>query len=59
LASWRKVEAEAPELAALKGDSHMFRAEITELVVVRLDDAREHLVIESWHPGRGVARLDR
>ncbi len=42
-----------------QGDSHMFRAEITELAVVRLDDARKHLVIESWHPGRGVTRRER
>jgi hypothetical protein len=42
-----------------KGDAHLFRADVTELVVVRLDDAREHLLIESWHPGRGVTRLDR
>jgi hypothetical protein len=41
------------------GKYHLFRAEIAELSVVRLSDARDHLVIESWHPGRGVTRLER
>lgn len=41
------------------GPSHLFWADITGLVVVRLNDARDRLVIESWHPGRGVERLER
>jgi hypothetical protein len=39
--------------------SHLFRAEITELVVVRLGDPADHLVIETWHVGRGVTRSER
>ena len=42
-----------------RGEAHLFRAEISELVVVRLDEEREHLVIESWHPGRGVSTITR
>jgi len=41
------------------GPWHLFRAEITELVVVGLNDARDKLVVESWHEGRGVSRLER
>src|SRR5687768_16393509 len=41
------------------GPSHLFRADVTELSVVRLNDARDQLVIESWHPGRGVTRHER
>jgi hypothetical protein len=41
------------------GQFHLFRADITELVVTRLNDARDKLVIESWHPGRGVERRER
>jgi hypothetical protein len=41
------------------GDSHVFRADITELVVAGLNDARDMMVIESWHPGRGVERIER
>jgi hypothetical protein len=41
------------------GRSHLFRCDISELVVVRLNDARDLLVIESWHEGRGVNRVER
>ena len=39
-------------------DYHLFRADVTELVVVSLTEARDKLVIESWHPGRGVSRVE-
>ena len=48
------IGADAPP-----GPSHLFRADITEVVVVRLGDPADHLVIESWHPGRGVTRQER
>jgi hypothetical protein len=38
---------------------HLFRLDIAELVVVGLNDARDRLVIESWHEGRGVTRVER
>ena len=41
------------------GPWHLFRADITELVVVHLNEERSRLVIESWHAGRGVARIER
>lgn len=41
------------------GDAHVFRADVDELAVVRLNEARDRLVIESWHPGRGVRRIER
>lgn len=34
--------------------SHRFRIEVTEAVITRLDEAAEQLVIESWHPDRGL-----
>ena len=40
-------------------ESHRFRADIDELVVVHLNEARNRLVIESWHAGRGVTRIER
>ena len=62
----RAEEVTDPErIAAVYGDqvqpgeAHMFRADIAELVVVRLNDARDRIVIESWHPGRGVTRQER
>jgi hypothetical protein len=41
------------------GSSHLFRADVTELVVVRLGDPTDHIVIESWHAGRGIKRRRR
>ncbi len=41
------------------GRAHLFRADITEVVVVRLGEPADHLVIESWIAGRGVARRER
>ncbi len=52
-------------IAAINGDgappgpSHLFRADLTELVVVRLGDPADHLVIESWRVGRGLTRVRR
>lgn len=45
--------------AASAESSHLFRADVTELVVVRLGDPADHLLIETWHAGRGVSRRER
>jgi hypothetical protein len=34
-------------------DASWIRVEISEVVVTSLDPTADHLVIESWHPGRG------
>ncbi|HEX2127995.1 MAG TPA: pyridoxamine 5'-phosphate oxidase family protein [Solirubrobacterales bacterium] len=41
------------------GRSHLFRCDITELVVIGLNEERTKMVIESWHEGRGVERMER
>jgi len=38
---------------------HRFRIEIDEVVVTTVDQPAEHLVIESWHPERGLERRQR
>jgi hypothetical protein len=43
----------------VSGDWHLFRADVREVVVVGLNDDRTKMVIESWHEGRGVSRLER
>ena len=48
------INANAPP-----GESHLFRADVTEVSVVTIGDPRDHLVIESWHEGRGVERRER
>lgn len=41
------------------GSSHLFRAEITELSVVRLGEPADHLIVEAWHEERGYTRRER
>jgi hypothetical protein len=43
----------------LSADSHLFRADIEEVAVVRLNDERTKLLIDSWAPGRRVRRIER
>ncbi len=45
--------------SAPPGPFHLFRADITELVVVRLGEPADHIVIEAWHEGRGLSRHRR
>jgi hypothetical protein len=54
-----KVAGRAEEIATDEGKSHTFRADISELVVVRLGEPADHIVIESWHEGRGVKQVRR
>ena len=37
----------------------LFTVDIAEVVLVRLGEPADHLVIESWHEGRGVQRTER
>ena len=55
----RRVAVLGANAQGPSGPSHLFCLDVTELSVVRLDDARDRLIIESWHPGRGVTRLER
>jgi hypothetical protein len=60
--SGRAVEVTDPaELAAFAGDAEvsegaqpfeLFRVDIEQLVLTALNDAKDALVITSWHPGR-------
>lgn len=38
---------------------HVFRIDVTEVMVLKLGDPADHLVIESWHEGRGLQRIER
>jgi hypothetical protein len=40
-------------------DSHSFRMDIDEVVFTHINDAGNRLVVESWHPGRGVEVVER
>ena len=39
--------------------SGRFRVDIEEVVLTGIGDPADHLVIESWHPGRGIVRTMR
>ena len=74
-ADWRgdaKVAGRAEELTGkrradaieslgwdMSAESHVFRAEIEEVAVVRLNEERTKLLIDSWAPGRNVRRIER
>jgi hypothetical protein len=40
-------------------DSHRFRIEVDQVVFTHLNEAGNRLVVESWHPGRGVEVVER
>jgi pyridoxamine 5'-phosphate oxidase-like protein len=59
---WRgdaKIAGRVEDVTAPDADSHRFRLDIAELVVVRLGEPADHLVIEAWHEGRGLSSLRR
>ena len=60
--TWRgdaKIAGRAVEVTEPGAGSHRFRLDIAELVVVRLGDPADHIVIEAWHEGRGLSRRRR
>jgi pyridoxamine 5'-phosphate oxidase-like protein len=50
-------EAKIAGRAVRDGDG--FRIDIAEVALTRLGAPADHLVIESWHPGRGYERRER
>jgi hypothetical protein len=55
--SGRAVEVADPSTA--DDSAHRFKVDITEVVFVRVGSPADHLVIESWHEGRGLERTKR
>ncbi|HEU5469434.1 MAG TPA: pyridoxamine 5'-phosphate oxidase family protein [Actinophytocola sp.] len=56
-----KIAGRAEEIGDHAGEdgSHRFRIYVTEVVLTRLGEPADHLVIESWHPDRGLERRER
>ena len=60
-----EVTSDAVKQAVVQGNAppgpmHLFRADITELVVISLGgDPPDHMVIDAWHAGRGMSRRKR
>jgi hypothetical protein len=51
------VEVDFPDSPVPGG--RRWRIEITEAVFTHLNETGDLLVVESWHPGQGVMRLER
>lgn len=54
-----KIAGRAVEVSGKQSDAHYFNVDITEVVLTRVGDPADYLVIESWHPGRGYQRVER
>ena len=56
-----KLAGRAVPAGDLDGDTdgELFRVDIEEVVVTRLNETATALVIESWRPGRGLRRVER
>jgi Pyridoxamine 5'-phosphate oxidase len=54
-----KLAGRAEDATEPEATSHRFRLDIAELVVVYMGEPADHIVIESWHEGRGVTRHER
>jgi hypothetical protein len=58
-------EAKVAGRAVLVGDlvgetsGQLFRADLDEVVLTRLTDAADRLLIEVWRPGRPLRRVER
>ena len=48
------ADAESPTAGG-----HIFRVDVTEAVVNRIGATGDHMLIQMWHPGRGVRALQR
>jgi hypothetical protein len=54
-AAFRAMGADPEQFAG----SHVFKADIDEVVLTRVGDPADHLVIELWRPGAGLRRFER
>lgn len=48
-----------PVDAADPAQGARFRIDITDVVLTHLNDAGDRLVVDSWHPGHGLRRIER
>jgi hypothetical protein len=54
-----KLAGRAVALRPPGPDGHAFRVDLEEVVLTALGDPADHLVVTTWHPGRGVERHRR
>lgn len=58
-ASSLEDEKTAPEAQESPEPFHLFKISIDEVAMVTLSEAKDHLVIERWHPGQPIRRVER
>ena len=54
-----KIAGRAVEVADHAEEGHRFLVDVQEVVLTRVGEPADHLVIESWHPDRGTERRKR
>lgn len=54
-----KLAGRAVEVPGKDGGGHRFRITLTEVVLTRVGSPADHLMITSWHPGRGLQERRR
>jgi hypothetical protein len=54
-----KLSGRAEEVENPAGDSHRFRLDIDEAVLIRLNEERTKLIVELWRPGAELKRFER
>jgi hypothetical protein len=54
-----KLSGRAVEVPRAGEDAHFFRIELDDVVVTRLDEAGQQLLIEVWRPGQPVRVIER
>lgn len=56
-----KISGTALELENHGGapGAHRFLVDLSEVVITRVGTPADHLVLETWHPGHGVRRIER
>jgi hypothetical protein len=54
-----KISGRAVESFREGTEGHRFGIHIEEVVLTRVGTPADHLVIEAWHPGRGLQRHER
>jgi Pyridoxamine 5'-phosphate oxidase len=57
--SGRAVQARKPAGGSDEVPATWFRIDISEVVLTHLDPAAENLLVDSWHPGRGLEHHKR
>jgi hypothetical protein len=50
---------EIPDVERPTESAHRFRADIDEVVLIKVGRPADHLVIETWHEGKGLKRRER